>query len=85
MRVRKKLTEKQKNLLSVIIKGNVDGTWCDLDQILDKIDYTTTKESIQFSLRFLVQRGLIQKAGIETRRGKNRVLYRPMSDAFKVL
>lgn len=85
MKKRTKLTEKQKNLLGVIIKGNPDGTLCDIDQILDKIAYTTTKESLQFSLRFLVERELIRKAGLERRRGRLRITYQAMSDAYRVL
>ena len=76
------LSAKQQNIIDVIKKGNSDGSWCDLDQILDNIDYTTTKESIQFSLRFLANRGYIAKLGQEKRRGKMRVVYQPMSAAF---
>lgn len=66
------LTAKQLELLRVITAANEDGAHCDLDQILERIRYCTTKESLQFSLRVLEGRGLIQKLGTEQRRGAAR-------------
>lgn len=68
------LTTKQIELLSVIHAGNADGTVCDLDQVIEGINYETTKASIQFSIRALIKHGLIEKAGKEKRRGRQRVL-----------
>lgn len=79
-----KLTDKQRSVLDVIKKGNSDGTNVDIDQILERIEYTTTKESLQFSLRFLIKRGLIMKVGLQLRRGKNRVIYQAMGKAYRV-
>ena len=61
--------------MEVIVVGNDDGTNVDLDQILDLLPYKTTKESLQFSLRALVEKGCIQKMPTETRRGRARVVY----------
>lgn len=79
-----KLTDKQMSVINVIKKGNTDGSWADIDQILERIEYTTTKESLQFSLRFLVKRGLIKKSHKEIRRGRLRIVYQPMMAAFEV-
>lgn len=79
-----KLTDKQISIINVIKKGNTDGTWADIDQILDRIEYTTTKESLQFSLRFLVNRGLIKKSHKEIRRGRLRIIYQPLMAAFNI-
>lgn len=68
-------TKKQINILSVISKGNPNGTFVDLDQLLSAIDYETTKQSMQFSIRTLVNRGLIEKKPTESRRGRKRVTY----------
>jgi hypothetical protein len=68
------LTAKQLELLRVVAKGNEDGSACDLDQILDRIRYCTTKDSLQFSLRILAARGMLVKLGVETRRGAKRRL-----------
>ena len=69
------LTTKQRSLMEVIVAGNDDGTNVDIDQILERLPYETTKESLQFSLRALVNKGCIQKMPTETRRGRARVVY----------
>lgn len=66
------LTTKQIELLSVIAKGDGPGVLLDLDQILDRIRYETTKQSLQFSIRALIGRGLIEKMPVEKRRGRQR-------------
>jgi repressor of nif and glnA expression len=68
------LTAKQLELMRVITAANDDGTPCDMDQILERIRYHTTKDSLQFSLRVLIDRGLVKKLGIEKRRGAARRL-----------
>ncbi len=69
------LTTKQRSLMEVIVVGNDDGTNVDLDQILDLLPYKTTKESLQFSLRALVEKGCIQKMPSEIRRARRRIVY----------
>jgi DNA-binding MarR family transcriptional regulator len=76
------LTNKQVQILNVLVKGEgVDAQGAlipaDLDQLLERLDYKTTKASIQFSIRALIARGLIAKAGMENRRGRKRVLLAP--------
>lgn len=68
------LTHKQIELISVIAKGNGADGPCDLDEILDRVRYETSKQSIQFSIRALIARGLILKLGIFKRRGRQRVV-----------
>lgn len=68
------LTAKQIELVRVIGAANPDGAPIDLDQILERIRYETTKASLHFSLRVLVERGLIVKGGTEKRRGAQRRL-----------
>lgn len=68
------LTHKQIELMDVIAKGNGLLGPCDLDEILDRVRYETSKQSLQFSIRALVARGLIYKKGIEKRRGRQRVV-----------
>lgn len=69
------LTIKQIALLKVIHSGNADGSNVDLDEILERLDYDTTKQSLQFSLRALIARGLLTKAGTEKRRNRVRVTF----------
>lgn len=78
------LSEKQKTILKVIQKG-IDGDFVDLDQLLELVDYETTKQSMQFSIRALVNRRLIEKLPTETRRGRARVRYRITRDGRAVL
>jgi len=68
------LTEKQIDVLLNIAKKNTDGSLVDLDQVLDRINFETSKASIQFCIRSLVSRELIEKAGMEKRRCARRVL-----------
>lgn len=70
------ITSKQVSILRVIHARNPDGSHVDLDQLLDLVDYETSKESMQFSIRSLVSRGLIVK-GMERRRGRKHVIYVP--------
>ena len=69
------LTTKQRSLMEVIVAGNDDGTNVDIDQILERLPYETTKESLQFSLRALVNKGCIQKMPSEIRRTRRRIIY----------
>lgn len=68
------LTQKQVEVLRVIAAGNTDGTDADLDEILERVSYKPTKQAIQFSIRALIEHGLIEKTGAEKRRGRKRVL-----------
>ena len=77
-----KLTEKQEQVLETIVKGNQDGSFCDLDQVIDQVPYDTTKASIQFIIRNLMNKGLIYKKPTEKRRGRRRVVIGPTSQGF---
>lgn len=68
------LTPKQIEVVRVIAAGNTDGTPADLDEILERVSYKPTKQAIQFTIRSLVEHGLIEKVGAEKRRGRQRVL-----------
>jgi DNA-binding MarR family transcriptional regulator len=71
------LTQKQLELMRVVIEANADGSPTDLDEILERVSYKPTKQSIQFTIRSLIAHGLIEKVGSENRRGRRRVLIRP--------
>ena len=63
-------------ILEVITKRNTDGSLIDLDQLIEEVDYEVTKESIQFTIRRMIDHGVIEKADSEKRRGRRRVLFR---------
>lgn len=71
------LTKKQSELIQVIANGNEDGTHADLDQVIERLSYNPSKQSIQFSIRALVGKELVTKGGREKRRGRMRVLIVP--------
>ena len=69
------LTAKQYNVLDTVTRLNSDGSWIDLDQLLERVPHKTTKQALQFTVRSMVDRGLLEKKGRETRRGRSRVLF----------
>lgn len=75
------LTSKQVKILGTLVAGNGkhEGAFvpCDVDQLIERLDYHPSKESIQFSIRALVNKGLIEKLGTEARRGRRRVIIGP--------
>lgn len=68
-----RLTVKQINILNTL---NVDKDTAPLDmsQLIEQLPYETTKQSMQFSIRALIGKGLVLKIGQESRRGKSRVV-----------
>jgi DNA-binding MarR family transcriptional regulator len=68
------LTLKQIELLNTIGRRNPDGGAIDLDQLIERLSYKPSKQSIQFSIRALIAHGLIQKDAPEKRRGRTRTL-----------
>lgn len=83
------MTDMQLAILKLIVKGNDDGSHLDIDQIVERLgmeySHYTTKQSLQFSLRFMRRDGLIEKHGYETRRKRRRVLYAPTLLGFQMV
>ena len=78
------ITVKQISILRVVAAGNPDGSRVDLDELLDRISYETTKASIQFSIRSLIKGGMIVKE-MDRRRGRQHVTYVPTELAGRIL
>jgi len=81
------LTTKQRWILTELIKGHTDKIGerhdMDLDQLIDALTdnkaypgYGPTKAAIQFSIRYLVKKGLAEKGDTEKRRGRARRILR---------
>lgn len=83
MKIDRPLSAKQWEIMEVILKGNPDGTWVDLDQLIDRLTYAPKKQSIHFSTRSLVSRGLIEKKPVEHRRGQVRSILAPTSLGYE--
>lgn len=76
------LTGKQIALLKIVVEGNGNDLLgkfiaVDLDQVLERLPYRTSKQSLQFSIRALVKKEVIKKESAENRRGRSRVLLSP--------
>ena len=87
--IRVNLTTKQYKILTVLCHGNgkdENGKFipCDLDELLERVAYDVTKPAMQFSIRALINRGLIEK-GSETRRGAKRVTYIPSRQCMQMM
>lgn len=76
------LSAKQAEILTLIVRMNTDGTFLDLDQLIEKLSYNPTKEALQFSIRHLVSRGLIEKKEPELRRNAKRRILAPTMHGY---
>jgi hypothetical protein len=84
------VSTKQLEILKVIVAGEgktEDGKLIPIDMngLLDRLSYRTTKDSMQFSIRHMIAKGLLEKGGLELRRGRKRVVYLPTEVALKVM
>lgn len=69
------LTAYQVEILRHLMKATADEP-LDFDQLLDKLSWTPSKESAQFSLRAMVGKDLIRKdPALRLRRGRKRVCW----------
>jgi hypothetical protein len=76
------LTSKQMTIMELVLRGNgttPDGAFIpiDLDQLLERLPYETTKQSMQFSIRALINREMLERGPRENRRGRSRVTLKP--------
>lgn len=75
--------------LEVMLKmGEIEtgtGRFADLDQILDAVSWGPSKESLQFVLRSLISKGLLEKTARESRRGRVRVCFKATEKGLNAL
>lgn len=76
------LTTKQIKIMQQVVDGNgrdAQGNLnpIDLDELIERLDYKPTKESLQFSIRALIKHELIYKGPKELRRGRIRITIFP--------
>lgn len=86
----KALTTKQRATMKIIMAGNVDVTGArvgnvDYHQILERLPYKTSRESLMCSLRILEQQGWIEKAGKVIRDGRSHMSVKPTEQAERLL
>lgn len=86
----KALTRKQRLLLKVICRGNTDVTGVkisnvDYTQILSRLPYATSRESLMCSLRILENQGWMVKGGKELRDGRMKQTLEPTAQAIRIV
>ncbi|MEI9600082.1 hypothetical protein MNY64_17820 (plasmid) [Moellerella wisconsensis] len=71
------VTHKQKLIIGTIWIGMERFDPIDMDELLEMLPYKTTKQSMQFSIRALIRKGLVIKSGLKKRstNGYNRVTF----------
>lgn len=67
-------SEKHLDVMRVLTVGNENKSPVDLDQLLERLSYKTTKQAFQFTLRTMIRHEWVAKLGVEKRRVRNRVL-----------
>lgn len=70
------LSDKAKNVLSVIGDKNPDGSLLDTKQMTECVNYKVSREAITFTVRYMEQKGLVEKAGKEIRRNRARQTFK---------
>jgi DNA-binding PadR family transcriptional regulator len=81
----KGVTPYQLELLKAARAAHDAGAPLDLDQLLDTLSWEPSKESLQFTIRALIKRGLIVKSDLELRRGRRRVSFLMTADGRQLL
>jgi len=56
------ISEKQLEILSIVARGNPDGSYVDTFQVLERASYTDSLEAIRFILRYMIAQGRIERA-----------------------
>ena len=79
------LTTKQYKIMRALMKLAPDGDFLDLDQLLEAVDYQTSKQSMQFSLRALIKHDLIENKAPEIRRGRRRRVIALTDLGYKIM
>lgn len=66
------MTRKQLEVIRVIANFDEGGKPLDLDTVISRLPYETTKMAFQFVLRGLIKRELVEKLERQSARGKSR-------------
>lgn len=85
-----RLSRKQRQIMEIVMRGNVrdDGvreSWADVHQLLERLPYKTSRESLLCSLKILIDKGLVERGPAELRRGRWSVPFVPTDLAFDIL
>lgn len=86
----KPLTNKQREILKLVIQGNLDKTGTrvsniDYHQMLSRLPYHTSRDSLMCSIGILEKQGWLIKSGKELRDGRMRQTLEPTAIAIRVV
>lgn len=82
----KGITQYQLEILKTVQKVEKETKdLIDFDQLLSRLSWAPSKASTQFTIRAVISKGLLEKSGIQTRRGRNRVCYKLTENGKAVL
>ena len=84
------LSDKQQQILTVLTQANRSKhghfiSWCHLDELLERLKYQPSKQSMQFSLRALIAKKLVVKGELELIEGRKRRNLIPTQLAFQMM
>lgn len=80
----KGVTPYQLEILKHVAKGTAEAP-VDFDELLEALSWKPTKQSAQFTIRALITKKLLEKTGLQLRRGRKRVCYRLTREGRLVL
>lgn len=74
-------------IMTLLCEGNVnnDGiveSWLDIDQLMDRLPYIASKQSIQCSIRVLIGHGYVERLPRELRKERWKTPLMPTGDGF---
>lgn len=86
----KAMTNKQRQLMKIVVMGNLDATGnrvsnVDYTQVLHRLPYITTRDSLMCSVGILETQGWLVKAGKELRDGRMKQTLEPTAVAIRVI
>lgn len=86
----KPLTNKQREILKLVIQGNIDKTGArvsniDYHQMLNRLPYHTSRDSLMCSISILESQGWLIKSGKELRDGRMKQTLEPTPVAIRVV
>lgn len=86
----KPLTTKQRQIMKEIVQGNLDKTGArvsglDYSQLLSRLPYKTSRDSLMCSIGILEKQGWLVKAGKELRDGRMKQIVEPTATAIRVI
>lgn len=80
-----RLTEKQIEIIGLVMRGNDDDDFLDMDELMGRLTYECSKQAVQCSIRILEKHGVVERKGRAKRRGQSRVIIAPTLKAFELM